>query len=478
MEDFACSGLTWQTLAHAPPAWKLRIATSEVVIAEVLAGHQRQALESLSVFSKLSKAWNRLGAEANLKSSKATFEFKVSNYAGSLLSALQDAGVEILPAPEVPHIEVVSRSVSRRRPCNQNGDGYRDTLLWLTVLKLAQDQPDEEIVFISNDNDFRDENKTGFHPDLLDDLSEVDAQSRVSLGELLETIFQAAERSPESQNLPALRDELQDKTVRQFISALVPEVTSNNLSLRETALPNQASAAYLHRLWPAGKAEYTLRGSVGEDEAVAEFSYETDSEIYVTTPAATALDASEGFKLVSSEPEELMYRIIKPLIFEGILKLGRYNRPLSGEITRIVARSDDPGHKKWLATEKIFFDTSLILNAANALYHKGLFDPVKLDIMRDMFPVQSALQIPLQEIYNNLFPSMRAILDAGSVIPSNDSKEQKTDVDSDNDQDKPRDGLDSLDAPTPANDQPDSPKDGDGIDDDDNETGKDDREVP
>ncbi len=77
----------------------------------------------------------------------------------------------IVDYPAVPHEAVVKREIARRKPTRRSGIGYRDTLVWETVLTLAGDDI-EPIVFISrNTEDFAGPDGR-LHPDLQSDLAE------------------------------------------------------------------------------------------------------------------------------------------------------------------------------------------------------------------------------------------------------------------------------------------------------------------
>jgi hypothetical protein len=72
----------------------------------------------------------------------------------------------VIPIPDVAHAVLVERATSRRRPFTEKGTGYRDALIWFSVLALAEEGP---LVFLtSNTKDFAD--GTNLHPDLVDDL--------------------------------------------------------------------------------------------------------------------------------------------------------------------------------------------------------------------------------------------------------------------------------------------------------------------
>jgi hypothetical protein len=64
---------------------------------------------------------------------------------------LEEAGGRTAPLPMVEHDAVVERALRREQPFESKGrDGYRDVILWETLLAMAAE--DGPIVFISNDH--------------------------------------------------------------------------------------------------------------------------------------------------------------------------------------------------------------------------------------------------------------------------------------------------------------------------------------
>jgi hypothetical protein len=63
--------------------------------------------------------------------------------------------VEILPIPEVPHAEVLARDLMHRLPFDTTGKGYRDTLIWHSLVRRWESTPMFEDAFIvTADDDF------------------------------------------------------------------------------------------------------------------------------------------------------------------------------------------------------------------------------------------------------------------------------------------------------------------------------------
>lgn len=77
------------------------------------------------------------------------------DYRSFLLEHLDEKlGIKVLPWPEVDHPTLVDRAVRRVPPFDSKGDGYRDSLVWFSVLNLASQGVD--VALVTKDNDFCD----------------------------------------------------------------------------------------------------------------------------------------------------------------------------------------------------------------------------------------------------------------------------------------------------------------------------------
>ena len=76
----------------------------------------------------------------------------LANYRKSLDVLLGSLNARILPYPGVSHEVLVRRALAPSKPFVSGGRGYRDALIWFSVLELAQDS-DREISFISTNLD-------------------------------------------------------------------------------------------------------------------------------------------------------------------------------------------------------------------------------------------------------------------------------------------------------------------------------------
>ena len=94
-----------------------------------------------------------------------------TNEVASFRERLEAQFDRVLDYPDIQHEVLVMRAVTRTRPFDEEGEGYRDALIWETILKLAS-EVDSEVVFISNDNDFSNQGRE-LHNDLAVQMDEL-----------------------------------------------------------------------------------------------------------------------------------------------------------------------------------------------------------------------------------------------------------------------------------------------------------------
>ena len=90
---------------------------------------------------------------------------------------LSEAGITVIPIPDVPHRDLVMRAVQRRKPFTsepkkKRKGGYRDALIWLTILGVSSEE-DEPVAFITNNIEdfYASEDGNRVHPHLASDLT-------------------------------------------------------------------------------------------------------------------------------------------------------------------------------------------------------------------------------------------------------------------------------------------------------------------
>lgn len=160
--DFMCVSLRYQLIEHLGPNHWMQVFVPAVVIEESVANYVR-ALANSKPADK-----GRLGLHATAPLTGEEYREYLTERFDTRL------GFDVLPWPDIPHADVVHRAVNRIPPFNSNGGGYRDTLIWSDVSRLAREGRD--VVLVSRDKAF-----TGPSGALADALAEEVAEATGSV---------------------------------------------------------------------------------------------------------------------------------------------------------------------------------------------------------------------------------------------------------------------------------------------------------
>lgn len=99
---------------------------------------------------------------------------EIKDYTKIIHGQIKKLGIKTIPYPTVAHNDLVKRDLARKRPFQESGKGYRDALIWASVINICEKPSDifnePKLIFINkNHKDFC---KPDFslHPDLKEDL--------------------------------------------------------------------------------------------------------------------------------------------------------------------------------------------------------------------------------------------------------------------------------------------------------------------
>lgn len=138
----------------------------QIILDEIRELHKRAIKERISTVNK---------AVNNLKlvltdESKVTFQQPLDETAESdryidyVKKKFKITERQIIPPKENYLAEVTRRAVQREKPCGEDGQGFRDTIIWLTIKDFCVKSKEKQITFISNnDKDFANTDKTELH---------------------------------------------------------------------------------------------------------------------------------------------------------------------------------------------------------------------------------------------------------------------------------------------------------------------------
>ena len=147
-----------------------QIHVPQVALEEVVACFSRSLAEKASaVRGQIGELSKLIGRELEYPINPVDLPDETRLFRDCLENRLALANINIPQYPSISHEEIVNRATSRRRPFDNNGSGYRDTLLWFNILELTGEL-DGKILLVSRDKDFRG-TSDNLHQDLAEDLS-------------------------------------------------------------------------------------------------------------------------------------------------------------------------------------------------------------------------------------------------------------------------------------------------------------------
>jgi hypothetical protein len=186
--DLRLAGIAWQVLAAATTDTPTCLRFCSTVIDEAVAKFTERAdLEARHLTDVTCKY---LADAALIDPVLAALQEEVAGFEDYLADRiLEGLNARILPYPEVTHEEMTARALRRTPPFDQKGNGYRDSLIWLTALAEAESL-EAGLIVVSNDSAFKDPEKgkdIALHPALIAEAAERGVAARLcpTLGYLI-----------------------------------------------------------------------------------------------------------------------------------------------------------------------------------------------------------------------------------------------------------------------------------------------------
>jgi PIN domain len=180
-KDPLLAGAPWLRTRTRTLKRQVSLWIPEVVIMEAVRHYRAKLDEHIAKLSSLPRlAWDE-GYVRGIAEARDLISQLKEGYEQWLRDRLQRAGAEILPLPAMPHAEMAERAMREEKPFRMRGDkgpdGYRDMLLWASVVEFAifDLEPDDTLILVTgNYRDFcdRDQASDAIAAALLADLGE------------------------------------------------------------------------------------------------------------------------------------------------------------------------------------------------------------------------------------------------------------------------------------------------------------------
>lgn len=278
VSDFMLQGTEFRTLFSESPGLGYALCIPQVVVDETVNKFSEE-------MERLYKEARRLGvlgmifpevSATTITSAEAAREA----YQTYLDRLLQREGMQIVGYPSVSHKDLVDRALARRKPFRgTDTGGYRDALIWQTVLELAEE--DDVCLITNNVKDFADQGGKELHQDLKAD---------IGLRHLREvTLFDSAKRFNEEMVYPRLKllddikERLKNNNYEQLsLPKLIEEQLPEYLGFQELDpsaidLPDEFEALYIDFVEETHQVSEIGVKRLSSGELLITFSADVDS---------------------------------------------------------------------------------------------------------------------------------------------------------------------------------------------------------
>ena len=149
-EDFRFTRNPGRLLLREAREERIRLVVPQIAFDEAVNLYREAIEEEKRAVRQARSRLERLGVSSG-QGEELDVDATVAAYSSELATLLSSAHANIHPYPSVSHEMVARRAMRRDRPFDPKGkDGYRDTLLWETVLELCAEHA--PIVLVSADN--------------------------------------------------------------------------------------------------------------------------------------------------------------------------------------------------------------------------------------------------------------------------------------------------------------------------------------
>jgi len=289
--DMQMQGMQFRVLFDEMASIPASLVIPEVVVDEVVNAYREALeLEKRHYYVQIDKL-RRLIPRRTGRKPPIDVQRHVNEYKMRLVAKIEEHG-SILPYPDIPHKQIVSRVLARRKPFGTKDAGYRDYLIWVGI-KSQLVMGSERLVFVTaNSKDFGDGE---LHPDFASDILN---PSRLTLVQDLAE-FNTQFVTPRLNLLGALKVELESGGAKFDAAAWVHAnfaevIDSDGLIMAVTPFPAGIGSAHLvdvvryDSIKIQGAGEMSSGDYFVTVEVVAEIevSVDVDGDDYAKSPEA------------------------------------------------------------------------------------------------------------------------------------------------------------------------------------------------
>ncbi len=159
--DWSLEWPVWDALQILAEHGLIEVSVPEVVVQEVIRGHKGEVNDLVAALRKLG-LWKLeklldLDVPSSVKDVKEGADTRIAEYEATLRERLAELSIKVPPVPAVDQQTMLTRALESRKPFDGEGkNGFRDALIWHTVLEVCRAAAtNTKVVFITaNTSDF------------------------------------------------------------------------------------------------------------------------------------------------------------------------------------------------------------------------------------------------------------------------------------------------------------------------------------
>ena len=349
--DFHLSGSGFRIFLEGAPRVGLHICVPALVIDEVVNKYGERVQTIYGQLKHASKEWGRIvGKEPAFLLPENAVEKERDSYKSGFLDNLVSVSASILPYPTTTHEVLVRRALDRRKPFRESGVGYRDSLIWESVLSLFKESKSVIYLVVGDKRDFWE--GTSPHPDLLKDLDILNVDHKLlrvfgSLKDLSEELILPNLRRLEEMAESFLKEEVLGFSLRGWISTNMLEI----LNLHEDDWTGNLTGVYDHDL------SFT---SIKDIRSIEECDVRLlpSGNLILTATSRVALSITPNFSqkdgfLELTESATSIFRPIDALITFSLVLEKDTNKVLSSTIVNVERDDAWPQAKSIIESQQI-----------------------------------------------------------------------------------------------------------------------------
>lgn len=152
IECFLMTSTSFKTFLDGLKTIEATLYVPEIILSETINKYEERLRDAKN---EIDKSFRTLGPFIQPRPTHPVtddyVDQAIAEYERHFKDRLVEVGAIFVDYPDISHREVVERELQRKKPFTSKGKGYRDFLIWMTVLEIAN--TDGPVFFVTNNHE-------------------------------------------------------------------------------------------------------------------------------------------------------------------------------------------------------------------------------------------------------------------------------------------------------------------------------------